>query len=471
MGDCVGLRGSTARDWKFPFKDTEIVLNSEALLDRIRSSPGSIAWVAIAPDVENPSALVQRIREADPSARIVLLGADAEPAREDRAPRSSKLVGAGLGGSEAGAVSAALRRERAYVRSLLDTVEAVILVIELDGTIREWNRRAESLYGVSRAKALGRIYFEFLPEEERDRVRGEIRRLAAGGEPTRGFENAIRTPAGARHVLWNAALVEGQHGAPAILATGIDLTEAREAERILRETQRRAFEAEKRASLVALTASISHDVATPMTAILVYAELLEKSVGSEKNRKRASTIVEQVRRVSQMIDTLLKLARAEQGSAIPVELAGLLDKALDFYREKCKARGIEIERDYRRAPQVLGNPGRLHHVFLTLVFRTLEAMPGGGMLRVVLAETEAGDAEIRICHAAASGDHDLRTQIFEDSVSTGQRASGASLDLLVTKAIVEDHAGTLALTSDPSRGTELRLSFPRLSQQAPESRA
>jgi signal transduction histidine kinase len=226
--------------------------------------------------------------------------------------------------------------------------------------------------------------------------------------------------------------------------------------------QRRALEAEKLASITALTAEIAHEVGTPMTAILGYAELLAKSVGDEKNRKRATTIVEQVARVRDLIETLMNLSRMEERSPFPLELAGILDKALDFYREKFKRRGIEIERHYGPVPRILGDPGRLHQVLLGLFLNALKAMPQGRTLRVSLAEMGTTEVEVRVSGTGWDIDPDLRARIFEPHFSTKQRAGGPGLDLFVAKTLIEEHGGKMALTSEPDRGTEFRLTFPQL---------
>ena len=454
MTGIIALQRRRGEDWILPFQPSEFVQDPEALLERIRRFPGEVRWVVIAPDLADPTAIARRIREADPGIGVLLLAPNADSGaisgeRSQRVPAAT-----------------ALGRERAYVRSLLHTVDAAVLLIALDGSVLEWNRRAESLYGVSGDEALGRPYADFLPQEERDRVDAEIRRLAGGGKPTENFENVVRTSQGVRHVLWNATLVPDETGKPAILATGADITEQRQSERTLRETQRRTLEAEKLASITALTAGLAHDLGTPMTAILGYAELLVKSVGDEKNRKRATTIVEQVHRVSDLIETLMNLARTEERPPIPLTLPGILDKALDFYREKFKRRGIEIQREYGPAPHVLGDPDRLHQVFLNLLLHAVDALPQGGTIRVSLAETDAAEVEVRLSDTGTGIDSDLRRGIFEPDSSAKQPAGGTDLGLLVAKTIVEEHGGRIALTSDAERGTEFRLTFPALPAKA-----
>ena len=90
----------------------------------------------------------------------------------------------------------------------------------------------------------------------------------------------------------------------------------------LREAEERARQAEQLAALSTITAGIAHDVGTPMTTILGYAELLERSVPDDKSRERARHIVEQVRRVTDLLQTLLNIARPRRAepsqSAQPV---------------------------------------------------------------------------------------------------------------------------------------------------------
>jgi len=226
--------------------------------------------------------------------------------------------------------------------------------------------------------------------------------------------------------------------------------------------RRRAVEAERLASITVLTAGITHDIGTPLTAILGYAELIAKSVTDEKNRKRARIIVEQVHRVSDLIETLMNLSRGERSDPLALELTGTLDKALDFYREKFKRRGVEIERDYAAVPQILGDPNKLHHVFLSLFLFRLEAMSQGGVLRLSLLVADTGEVEIRIFDNGTRLEPDLEARIFETGSLSDQVAGDAALGLLVAKTIVEEHGGALSLTSDPERGTEFCLRFPAL---------
>jgi signal transduction histidine kinase len=333
MTGLVVLWGTHSQRSSLPLDGADHFQDVEALLERIRSCPGTISWVAIAPDLEDTTGVVREIRAANLNIGVILLGGEAEAA--DVQPPA-------------------------------------------------------------------------LPPAE---------------------------------IL--EAFVDGSASASALAA------------------QRRTLEAEKLASITALTAEITHEIGTPMTAILGYAELIAKSVEDEKNRKRATTIVDQVARVRDLIGTLMSLSRMDERLPFPLELTGILDKALDFYREKFKCGGIEIERHFGPAPRILGDSGRLHQVLLGLFLNALQAMPQGGVLRVSLAETDTAEVEIRISGTGWYIDPDLRARIFDPYFSTRQRAGGPGLGLFVAKTLIEEQGGRMTLTSELDRGTEFRLIFPQ----------
>jgi PAS domain S-box-containing protein len=300
----------------------------------VREQPGA-RWVAIADAVEDPVTIASRIREEDPTLGIVILGSGGESL--EAMPVSNADADAAAGASAAGSSTRRSERER----SLLHDVRAAILLVKHDGSVGEWNREAEMLYGVSREDALGRAFSELLPAEERELISAHLERIAAAGHSPESAEHSVRTSAGLRHLSWSAAPTLDENGEPAVLFNGVDITGLRDAEQKMRETQQRAFAADKITSIAALTAGIAHDIGTPLTTILGYAELLVKSASDEKNRKRAITIIEQVNRVTDLLEMLRNLAQMEDHSAASVAL----DQALDAYREIINPNASSGERE------------------------------------------------------------------------------------------------------------------------------
>jgi PAS domain S-box-containing protein len=130
-------------------------------------------------------------------------------------------------------------------QSLADLSNLVVLILDSDNRVVEWNRTAEAIYGWTREEALGRDYLEtFLPEEVRPDIQAEITRIVAGGQ-AHGYENPVLTREGERILRWNVSrLVDDSQQPRGILCLAEDITD----ELSQRAEHRRIFAAVEQAS-------------------------------------------------------------------------------------------------------------------------------------------------------------------------------------------------------------------------------
>jgi signal transduction histidine kinase len=229
----------------------------------------------------------------------------------------------------------------------------------------------------------------------------------------------------------------------------------------LQETSRRARAAEELASVATLVSGLAHEIGTPMNVIQGHAELLESSLPDERARRRLKTIQEQIDRISNIIQTLLAIARPREPVRASVELPILIDATLDFTAEKLRRRGIEVVRDYRPVPAIHGDPDKLQQLFLNLVLNAADAMPQGGKLEVVLRPLGEDRVEARVIDTGVGIEKERLPRIFEPFHSTKPAGKGSGLGLTVARGIVSDHDGTIEVESEPGRGTRFRIVLPR----------
>jgi PAS domain S-box-containing protein len=142
----------------------------------------------------------------------------------------------------------ALRQERDFAAAVVDTVGALIAVLDPKGRIVRFNRACEETTGYTAAEVQGRPFWDlFLVPEEAPAVRAVFERLRAGDFPNE-FENHWLTRGGQpRLIAWsNTVLVDGAGQVEHIIATGIDITKRKQAEEALQDSElryRRLFEA------------------------------------------------------------------------------------------------------------------------------------------------------------------------------------------------------------------------------------
>ncbi|MFK7898741.1 MAG: nitrogen regulation protein NR(II) [Myxococcota bacterium] len=357
---------------------------------------------------------------------------------------------------DVGGDGAELREHLARLQSILDSLVDGIVEIDQSGEILAVNPATERIFGYASHDVVGKNVKVLMPAPFRDEHDEYLRRYLAGGKPRIiGFGREVRGRRrdGSGFPLYLAVSKGFRNGK--LIFTGIvrDLG-------VLREAEQRAHEAEQLAALSTITAGITHDVGTPMTTILGYAELIEGSTDEEKNRKRATHIVEQVRRVTDLLRTLLNIARPRRAEPEPLNVVDILDHSVDFFREKLRGHGIAIERDYESRPALMADRDRLEQVFLNLIVNAADAMPNGGRLRLGVRTPDPDVVEIRIEDSGIGIPPEVVERVFDAFYTTKERGKGTGLGLLVSQQIVRDHGGRIHVESEVGEGTRFVIKLP-----------
>jgi PAS domain S-box-containing protein len=344
------------------------------------------------------------------------------------------------------------QRLEAIIESAVDG----ILAIDERGIIESVNQAAIKIFGYEREEMVGSNVSLLMPspyQEEHDGYLANYLRTGDAKIIGIGREVVGRRKDGADVPLY-LAVSEGRHGEHRTF-TGIvrDLSE-------LRLAQERARSAEQLASLSLITAGIAHDIGTPMNVILGYADMLRDSLEDPKDRRRAKVIAEQVRRVTDLLQTLLNIARPHQPVRRPLQIEEVLAHALDFFREKLRTRDIEVDRHFGAGPAMLGDRDRLEQMFLNLIVNAADAMPKGGRLFVAIEHTMDGEIEITIEDSGEGIAPDALERIFEPFYTSKERGKGTGLGLVVSRSIVLDHEGSIEVESELDKGTRFRIRFP-----------
>ena len=162
-----------------------------------------------------------------PNAAVTIFR-DVTDARQLEGERAAQAEALALQNQELLAQAGALERGQALFRSLVDTAGSAIVGLDLDGRVFEWNRESETLFGVARAAAIGRVYAdEFIPEAHRDRMLAGIGAVLAG-ESLRNHTGPVRGAQGGRRtVIWNIAPLRSGTDGPiyGLIAAGLDITD------------------------------------------------------------------------------------------------------------------------------------------------------------------------------------------------------------------------------------------------------
>lgn len=229
-----------------------------------------------------------------------------------------------------------------------------------------------------------------------------------------------------------------------------------ESEQLLRKN-------EQLTTLGLLAAEIAHEIRNPLTVIkLLHGGLNLEFSTDDPRRTDVRVINEKLDQLEGIVLRVLNVAKAPGTLHSRWSLSDVLADTLVLVRPKLAQSKIQLR--YETPPRTLlvdANKGQLQQVLLNLIFNSLEAMPKGGELAVVLGEQLRGAtpfATIDVVDTGPGISPELISQVFAPFLSG--RVGGTGLGLAIAKRIVESHHGEIAVLTTSATGTTIRISLP-----------
>ncbi len=215
---------------------------------------------------------------------------------------------------------------------------------------------------------------------------------------------------------------------------------------------------------------VSHEMRTPLTSIIGYAELLadfESERLSEQGRGFLEVIERNARREMRLVADLLALVRIEAGTfsveAEEIDLTAVAREAVDAAMPRAEKGGVSLEATLDQVPESSADPHRIGQVIDNLLSNAIKFTPDGGKVELRLtydderARIEVADTGIGI---PADEQAKLFDRLYRASSATERHIQGLGLGLTIVKAIVEAHDGTISVSSVPEKGTTFLIDLP-----------
>jgi len=221
--------------------------------------------------------------------------------------------------------------------------------------------------------------------------------------------------------------------------------------------------------------TVSHELRTPLQGILGWTQFLSRLIRGKDTAPTAQigtqlhTIERNARSLARMIDDLLDVSRAISGklslSTRRVDLADILQAAVDVSRPAAAAKGVQLNLELKEPPLwMVGDGDRLRQVVINVVSNAVKFTPAGGRVQV-RAQRVDDRLELRVLDTGIGIAPELLPRIFEryvqGSVSSARQYGGLGLGLAIVKHLVELHGGQVGVSSaGAGRGAEFTVSLP-----------
>lgn len=353
------------------------------------------------------------------------------------------------------ALSRDLESEHSKLRSIIDHVDASVMLVDERAIVRDCNPHYERLIQKNRAEIIGHPIFDFVQEEYRDFVRQDISAFQAGDRAVRSVNHRL----GGRPHNVRIAPITGPHGSlRGLIVHMVDITDLMEAQA--------AAEAANRAKSNFL-ANMSHEIRTPMNGILGFAELLQNTSLTAKQKRYLETIQLSGQHLLTLINQILDLSRIEAGKVqlqpAPFSPRRLGQEALEMVRPIAQRKGLQLTLDVQAPERVAADEKRLLQVMVNLLGNAAKFTEQG---RIALNITWEGPnlLVLAVKDTGPGVAPEQQARVFEafEQVQAGlsRNFEGSGLGLAISAKLIELMGGKIQLESVAGQGSMFTVRLP-----------
>jgi PAS domain S-box-containing protein len=353
-----------------------------------------------------------------------------------------------------------------------------MLAVGPDGRILLANREAERMFGLGPREMVGVPVDRLVPHARRSGhsayregffAAPETRRMGSGRDLFALRRDGTEFPV---EIGLNPVQLAG---GTVVVATVVDISARREAERANRELEERQRQAQKLEALGTLAGGIAHDFNNILLGIVGYTELAQRSLtGQASVVEDLDQVLRAAERGRQLVRRILVFTRHGEITRVPLALDRVVREATDLLRASLPAT-IQIRLSAQPGlPHVLADETLVHQIVLNLGTNAAHAMEQGGTLNVSLdssdvtaefASAHLGLQPGRYVHLAVVDTGtgmtpEVRARLFEPFFTTKPVGRGSGLGLSVILGIVQSLEGSIDIVSEPGKGTRVDVWLP-----------
>ncbi|NIM14706.1 MAG: HAMP domain-containing protein [Candidatus Aminicenantes bacterium] len=237
----------------------------------------------------------------------------------------------------------------------------------------------------------------------------------------------------------------------------------------LRRTRHQLIQSEKMASLGVLSSSVAHEINNPLQGILTYIKLMLKILSSEEvDQKRLDkfknylqVMGNEIERCGDMVKNLLVFSKQTKLNIQETNINNIIRNSLQLVDNKIKLQNIEVILNLQEdIPLIYCDIKQIQQTLISIIINSLEAMAGGGTLRIDSRSLEDRQVEILIADTGEGIPKENLRNIFDPFFTTKETAKSTGLGLFVAYGIIKEHKGTIKVESEVGKGTTFHIKLP-----------
>jgi len=240
----------------------------------------------------------------------------------------------------------------------------------------------------------------------------------------------------------------------------------------LEETHAKLLHQDKMASLGKLSASVVHEINNPIAGILNLNLLIQRLMAGESFQKKEKNQVKryldlmetETRRISRIVSNLLAFSRQSKLELKGINLKRLIEKTLLLNSNLLSISNVKVVRQFDPdLPDLTGSEDQLQQVFMNIISNAVEAMETGDAGRLSIKtglSLEKNAVWVKFTDTGVGISPENLTKLFEPFYTTKKKGKGVGLGLSLAYGIVQEHGGSIKVTSTPGEGTTFMATLP-----------
>ncbi|MDD5204714.1 MAG: PAS domain S-box protein [Desulfobacterales bacterium] len=369
-------------------------------------------------------------------------------------------------------VTARIKLEREYQKSstflekvIQSTVDGIV-VVDTKGKVLIFNKGMEQLTGYSAEEIISKghlsnFYNIDVAKENMKKMRSDHFGPPGKLNPT---SMTVTTKEGQEiPVTLSASIITLDNKEVGSVGIFTDMRGVLKMRKELEDANIQLIQSQKIASIGRMAAGVAHEINNPLSAILLYAELLKEAFQERKgDLKDVQEIIAQTLRCKKIVSDLLEFSRKSAGMTSSFSLGQLLQKCLELLIHKAAFQNIRVETFMKEGmPNIVGDMSQLQQVFTNLFINAADAMEGKGKLEIradFLPETNM--FLIKVTDTGPGIPEDIRDKVFDIFFTTKPVGKGTGLGLSISQNIIKIHGGSLTFHCPDGGGTTFLIELP-----------
>lgn len=343
-------------------------------------------------------------------------------------------------------------------RSIIESVNAGIITINLHGNIKSFNRAAEEITGLSFSKVENKKIDTVFPgfSEILDKIKSNKREevlinrdeIVVPGKQNKNIVLGFSI----------SSLIDSKDKKIGDIMIFQDLTASKEMEKEVERSKSFALIGE-------MAASLAHELRNPMASLCGSIQMLQRNLELDDANERLMQIVLRGRdQLENLVKNFLLLARPNLDGRQEINIKDVIDDVLESLRHGPDwHENIEVVMALCDQTSIYGNVTEIRQALLNLVLNAVQSMSDSGRLKIetkpLILDNGKGYLEIRISDTGCGIGEDDYNKVFEPFYTTKERGTG--LGLAIVNRIVESHGGRIKVESELKKGTSCILLLPR----------